>query len=229
MAYTLHELRAADGRAFSPFCWRARMALAHKGIVPVLRPSRFSDIREIGHGCRTVPVLFHGGACFTDSWDIAVYLERELPDAARLFAGAGDRHYARFLHHWAGTQLHPTIFRTIAADICDRLDPADQRYFRETREARLGGAKLESVRENQAVAVAQFRAALAPVRSLLEEQAFVAGTQPAYPDYIVFGALQWARVISPVPLLDANDPVRQWFERCLDLHGGLGRGEPAAV
>jgi hypothetical protein len=26
--------------------------------------------------------------------------------------------------------------------------------------------------------------------------------------------------------LAADDPVKAWFERCLDLHGGLGRAAP---
>ena len=26
-----------------------------------------------------------------------------------------------------------------------------------------------------------------------------------------------------------GDPVRSWFERCLDLHDGVGRREPAAT
>jgi hypothetical protein len=30
-------------------------------------------------------------------------------------------------------------------------------------------------------------------------------------------------VISPLRVLEADDPVAAWFERCLDLHGGLGR------
>jgi len=34
-------------------------------------------------------------------------------------------------------------------------------------------------------------------------------------------------VISAVPLLAEDDPVAQWFERSLDLHGGIGRAMPA--
>jgi hypothetical protein len=26
-----------------------------------------------------------------------------------------------------------------------------------------------------------------------------------------------------IPVLAADGPIRAWFERCLDLHGGLGR------
>ena len=37
------------------------------------------------------------------------------------------------------------------------------------------------------------------------------------------------RVMSPYQTLADGDPVSDWFERCLDLHGGLGRSVPAAA
>lgn len=227
MSYVLYELRGAGGRAFSPYCWRARMALAHKGIAPEVRGARFTDIPAIGHGARSVPVLLDGDAAILDSWDIAVHLDECHPSRPPLFDGIGGRHLARFVHHWVATQLHPPIFRIAAADIWERLDPADQPYFRASREQRLG-APLEALRAQQPAALAQVRTALAPLRALLGEQAFLGGAQPGYADYIVFGALQWARAMTPVQLLEPADAVHQWFERCLDLHGGLGRGERAA-
>lgn len=227
MSYVLYELRGAGGRAFSPYCWRARMALAHKGLAPELRGARFTGIPAIGHGAKTVPLLLDGDVAIHDSWDIALHLEQRHPAQPPLFDGIGGRHLAHFVHHWVATQIHPPILRLAVADIWDRLDPADQPYFRASREQRLG-APLESFRGQQANALAQLRVALAPLRGLLGEQAFLGGAQPGYADYIVFGALQWARVMTPVRLLEPEDAVQQWFERALELHGGLGRGEPAA-
>lgn len=226
MSYTLHELRAADGAAFSPFCWRARMALAHKGIAPTLRRVRFCDIAHIDGGASTVPVLFDQDFAVRDSWDIATHLDQRVAGAAPLFPTEGDRRMAGFIQPWTATQLHLPIFKVIAADIWDALDVQDQPYFRESREKRLK-APLESVRENQAAGIEQLRANLAPLRLLLATQHFLGGEQPTYSDYVVFGALQWARVISPVALLEPDDAVQGWFERCLDLHGGVGRREPA--
>lgn len=228
MTCILYDLRAADGRSFSPFCWRARMALAHKGIEPELRKVRFTDIAALGHGAKTVPVLVDGGTVVRDSWDIAIYLDEKLPQAPRLFPTEGDQRVAQFVHHWVVTQVHLPIFKAIAADIWDALDPSDQPYFRSSREKRLGGAPLESVRQNQSTTIAQLAANLAPLRMLLEKQEFLGGGQPAYADYIAFGALQWARVMGKVQLLEAGDRVTNWFERCLELHDGVGRREPAA-
>jgi glutathione S-transferase len=64
---------------------------------------------------------------------------------------------------------------------------------------------------------------------MLKRQPFVGGDAPLFADYIVFGALQWARTISPAEILAGDDPVRDWFERCLDLHGGVGGNMPAAA
>lgn len=60
----------------------------------------------------------------------------------------------------------------------------------------------------------------------LQATPYLCVDQPGYPDFQLFGAFQWARVSSPVPLVDAQDPLYAWFGRCLDLYDGLGRREP---
>jgi hypothetical protein len=35
----------------------------------------------------------------------------------------------------------------------------------------------------------------------------------------VFGALQWARKGSAVPLWDLDDPIERWMEAVLDTYG----------
>jgi len=68
---------------------------------------------------------------------------------------------------------------------------------------------------------------LSPVRKLLSRAPFIAGNEPAYADYILFGTLQWARVVSEVEVLSPDDLVAQWFVRLLNLYGGVGRAERA--
>ena len=44
MAITLYDLCGAESdRRFSPFCWRIKMALAHKGLVVETVPWRFTE------------------------------------------------------------------------------------------------------------------------------------------------------------------------------------------
>ena len=64
---------------------------------------------------------------------------------------------------------------------------------------------------------------------MLTYQPSIGGDAPLFSDYSVAGAVQWVRVISPWRVLEDDDPVKAWFGRCLDLHGGLGRRVPAAA
>jgi glutathione S-transferase len=113
----------------------------------------------------------------------------------------------------------------IVLDIFEHLLPEDQAAFRSTREQRFRQT-LEEVQADRATRVVGFRKSLEPLRRTLQGQAFLGGDQPLYADYLVFGAFQWARSISRFALLEADDPIKAWFERCLDLHGGLGRAAP---
>ena len=53
----------------------------------------------------------------------------------------------------------------------------------------------------------------------LNVQNFIAGTAPAYADHIVFGALQWGRMMSATPLLEADDPIVHWMDAVLGTYG----------
>ena len=72
-----------------------------------------------------------------------------------------------------------------------------------------------------------FRTSLDPLRRTVERQDFISGEAPAYADYVVFGAFQWVRAISDLEILAADDPVRSWRSRMLDLFDGLARRAPA--
>ena len=69
-------------------------------------------------------------------------------------------------------------------------------------------------------AVEGFRKSLDPLRLTLRMQAFLGGTAA---NYIVFGAFQWARVVSPFKLLMEDDPVHARRERLLDAFDGMAR------
>jgi glutathione S-transferase len=169
-----------------------------------------------------VPVIVDSGKVVHDSSAIAEYLEAEYPDRPSLFGGDGARGLTRFVQNWTETVLQVGLIRLVVLDIHRHIGPEDQAYFRSSREPRFGATLEEVVRDRDARLPA-FRASLDPLRRTVERQDFVAGAGPAYADYIVFGAFQWARSISEFELLAADDPVRQWRRRMLDLHGGVAR------
>jgi glutathione S-transferase len=226
MTVVLYDLVGKADRRFSPNCWRTRMALAHKGLDCEARPTRFTEISEIAGGAfKTVPVIEDRGVAIGDSWSIAKYLEETYPDEPSLFGGPGGEALSRFVQDWCVAVLHAGLFGFLILDIHAQLTPEDQAYFRSSREQRFGRT-LEEMQAGREARLDDFRKSLQPVRMTLKDAPFLGGEAPLYADYLVFGALQWARVSSPFRLLQADDPVHAWFERCLDLHGGLGRKEP---
>ncbi len=76
MALKLYELLGDHDRRFSPYCWRIRMALAHKELEAEIIPCKFTDKALFAFsGQDRVPVLQDGETASADSWDIACYLE----------------------------------------------------------------------------------------------------------------------------------------------------------
>ena len=224
MTIKLYELTAADDdRRFSPYCWRIRMALAHKGLPVETVPWRFTEKDAIAFaGSTTVPVIVNDEHSVADSWAIAQYLDEAYPDRPRLFEGEEARTLAFFFKHWCERTLHGPILRAVIMDLYGGLHEKDKPYFRASREKRFGRT-LEEVAADPSGAVAALRSALDPLRPVLAERPFVSGRTPGFADYILFGAFQWPRCMSPRKLLEPEDPVYAWRERLLDLYGGLAR------
>jgi glutathione S-transferase len=222
MSLILHQLAGRDDFRFSPFSWRARMALAHKGLDAELRDVKFSDRAPIApSGQERLPVLVDGDSWISDSWAIAEYLDDNFPDERPLFGAGSTRAVARFVNSWADSVLHGGIFGLVARDIFDHVHADDSDFFRQTREARIG-MSLEDFQAGREDRLEAFRATLTPLRLTLKEQIFLGGATPAYADYIVFGGFQWARCVSDFKILADDDPVKTWFDRVSALHGGLG-------
>ncbi|MDX8526926.1 glutathione S-transferase family protein [Mesorhizobium sp. MSK_1335] len=230
MTILLYDLVGHDAaRPFSPHCWKTKMALAHKGLSATKVPTRFLEVPEVEGGVsKTVPVIRDGERVVTDSFAIALYLDEAYPERPTLFGGEGGKATARFIERWSQFTIHPYVATVALTDLHDMQDGTNAAYFRESREQSYG-KRLEDVVAGRDAGLASFRASLKPLRSMLTYQPFIGGETPLFADYIVFGALQWARIASPYRLLEDSDSVAQWFERCLDLHGGIGRQVAAAA
>ncbi|MCM2292070.1 glutathione S-transferase family protein [Allorhizobium sp. BGMRC 0089] len=224
MAITLYSLAGADAaRPFSPHCWKAVMALHHKGLAFTEKPVGFTEVPKLEGGySKIVPILRDEDTLVADSFQIALYLEETYPYAPSLFGGEGGKAMARFVESYSQTTIHPLVTRIAICDIHAMLGPVDQAYFRESRENLLGRT-LEEFAENRDQAIGDLVNALKPLRHMLNRQPFIGGDAPLFADYIVFGALQWLKVSSGSIFLPEDDPVAHWFERLLDLHEGVGR------
>jgi glutathione S-transferase len=158
-----------------------------------------------------------------DSWTIASYLDQAYPDRPLLFGSDEARTLALFFRLWVERSVHPLVLKALVLDIYERLHDKDKPYFRESREKRFG-MTLEQYGADPKGTVASLRSALEPARPVLTERAFFSGRTPGFADYALFGAFQWARSVSPLKLLEGDDPLIAWRERMLDLAGGFARG-----
>jgi glutathione S-transferase len=228
MSILMHDLAGADPDVrFSPYCWRTRFALAHKGLPVETVAWRFTEREALAFsGQGKVPVIQDDAKVVFDSWSIAEYLEERYPTPT-LFGGSTGRAHALFVNAWADAVLVGGIARFIVRDIVDIIDPKDRDYFRSSREARFGKS-LEAVQDGREDRLGAFREALLPVRLVLRRQPWLGGAAPSYADHIVAGTMMWPRCVSRFELLEDNDPVAQWQDRVLDLYGGLGRSAKRA-
>lgn len=228
MAITFYDLCGRDSKRFSPYGWRTRMALAHKRLDYDLELVKFTEKDKVAFsGQPLVPVIRDGERTVNDSWAIAEYLEDAYPERPSLFASPEGRGMAKAINAFVNTTIQPLLFPLIVADLLEQVDPVDREYFDSSRRQRLG-RPLAEVQADREERVEGFRKALEPYRLVVKDQPFVGGTGPTYADYALFGTLQWARCTSAYGVVAPDDPIHAWFERVLDLHGGLGRSEPAA-
>jgi glutathione S-transferase len=224
---TLYDLVFQDDRRPSPFCWRAKFALKHKGLTWRDEPVGFTEKEKIAFAkSQTVPVIHDGPTPVKDSWDIARHLDSAYPEKP-LFGPA--LNHARFVAHWVDGAVHLALFPILVGDLFDRVRPVDQPYFKESRGKRLGTTDFAGFQAKaREKGVDNFRAVLEPARRVLKEQPFLSGEQAGYADYALGGAFLWARVATPLELLLPDDPVHPWRERMLDLFDGMGRKARAA-
>jgi glutathione S-transferase len=219
------ELGGRGGCRFSTFSWRTRLALHHKGLAFDVHPVSVSDKGTIAFsGQNKVPVLRHDDRIIADSWAIALHLEREFPDRASLFGGPVGETLTHFFNLWADRELVPALVPYLMRDVLDCVDEADAAHLRAQIEG-IFKKSLEQLSGERESALPAFRRKLQPVRKVLQGRTFLGGDEPAYADYILFGVLQWARVISLAAVLEPGDIVASWFDRVLDLHDGVGRKE----
>src|SRR4029077_9289934 len=97
----LYELALENGRSASPFVWRIRYALAHKGIPFETVYLGFTEIPTVfGGKFKTVPILEHADTALAESWDIAEYLDRAFPKHPLLFNTAAEHSLVRLMDAW---------------------------------------------------------------------------------------------------------------------------------
>ncbi|MBS0395418.1 MAG: glutathione S-transferase N-terminal domain-containing protein [Proteobacteria bacterium] len=220
----LYELVLENGRSASPFVWRVRYALAHKGLAFESVPLGLTDIPTVlGGRFRTVPILEHGTTAMAESWDIVQYLDRAFPQRP-LFSGPAELQMVRLVDTWLLLEVGRRLLPLYLLDVHDAARPEDREYFRRSREAYFGGTSLEALAAGRAAQLPAVRAALEPLRLQLAQAPFLGGTAPNFADYVVLGLFQWIGSVCTLPPLAGDDAVlRGWLERGFALYDGIGQ------
>lgn len=222
MSVVLYDLVDRDGRRYSPYGWRIRMALLHKRLGYDVELCHHSAPKLAFTGQNLVPVLVDRGVVICDSWNIARHLDAAYPEHPLLLNDQRTRSFASFVNTWTDTIVGRPLVRSLYLDIWRSLHPAaDADAFRHKREAR-AGTSLEALHARRTQDFEEVNRNLAPLAALLAQQPYIAGEEPAYVDYIVFGTLQMPRIlVGADPLSPEQAAIRQWRERLQAWQDGL--------
>lgn len=217
----LYELVGRDKNAsFSPFVWRVKLALEHKGLSYETIPLHFTEIKDALSfaNASTVPVLVDGKNVISDSWEIVCYLEEAYPGRRGIFS---DHHAAKLFNFQMGMPLLAPLFRTIVSDIYLVIHDMDKDYFRNSREARIG-CTLEEAAKDYGQSLSIFKANLVPYSQFFKREQYIGGASPSYQDYALYAMFLWARATSDKKLLEDNDPLTAWIVRMDKACNGIG-------
>jgi glutathione S-transferase len=230
MTIQIYELCGADPKhLFSPHCWKVRMAVAHKELAWETIPVPFTRVAGTEGGeSRRMPVIRDGDTVVEESFEIAKYLENQYPDKPSLFGGEGGEALTLQIINWSLLSLHPEVAKLCLMDIYQALAPADQEFFRASRE-KMFGCTLEEFSSKHPKNADALNRALKPLELTLKQQPFIGGDTPLFGDYVVFGALQWLNTTASVDYLTGDTPVTRWFNTLLDMYEGMGRAGKVAA
>ncbi|MEM0910607.1 MAG: glutathione S-transferase N-terminal domain-containing protein [Pseudomonadota bacterium] len=218
------ELTGADKSIqFSPYCWRTRMALLHKGLAFETVPWFFSDKSSTASsGTETVPVIRDNDTWVSDSWNIVTYLDDTYPETPALLPNQESLALARLVESTCHTYVYPALFPIVLTQVYEVIPPECQPYFRETREA-FFGTTLENITIDEATGKINLAKALSHFDAMFKTQPFLCGESVGYADYVLFGVLKWADVVSRYDVLDKTSLVGVWFDKVDALFDGHGQ------
>ena len=227
MAIKLYDLAGSDSEIlFSPYCWRVRMSLLHKGVEFTSIPWRFLEketIAESGH--KAVPVINDDGTWVGDSWEIAKYLDEKYPNKPALLNGAEGEAHALLVQELCASLVFPAAIPIAIYPVSQLLDDENRAYFVKTREAALG-AKLSDINADPETGKANLEKALAPFNKMLKNTQFMGGDKPTYADYCLFGVLKWADIVSSYRPINDSSALGKWFVRLENMYDAHAANAP---
>src|SRR5262249_38678027 len=128
----------------------------------------------------------------------------EHPEAAPLFSSPAELSMVKSFDKWFGK---PSMFRTCIFDIFEQVRPAEQYYFRASREA-IFAHTLGQVAADSSSYIERLRAALLPLRLAFRHAPYLGGCRPTYADFIGWAAFVAFSPRTMQPLLASDGRSR---------------------
>ncbi|KZS96331.1 hypothetical protein SISNIDRAFT_407139 [Sistotremastrum niveocremeum HHB9708] len=212
-------------KAWSLNTWRARFALGFKGLrhktvwveYPDISPKMQSigasptSKKRDGSSMYTVPVIadFHvegdGPTVVSDSWKIALYLDKTYPDTPTLLP-PGTKGLQKSYIDWVEDYIFDPLFPVLLRNTTYGLNPPSAEFYRRTREAWLGKTLEEymPIGPKSEEALDKVKKNLTKLAAFLDQNAteeneqpmFIMGDQLSYGDLVLAGIFMWFKISS---------------------------------
>ncbi|MFQ3361041.1 MAG: glutathione S-transferase N-terminal domain-containing protein [Alphaproteobacteria bacterium] len=214
---TLYELSGKNDVRFSPYCWRARMALNYKNLDFKTVPIKFTEKNLIEFsGQKLLPIMVDNDIVVTDSWNIACYLDKKYLGNKNLFMDA-ELNFDHFVNQWADKMLNGAIIKIVINDITKHLDTKDKDYFIKSRSQRFG-ISPKDMADKSIDSLNQLYKYISFLNSILEKQEFISGDSIGYSDFVIAGSLKWGKQVTDVDLIDKNNTnMLIWYNKIENL------------
>ncbi|KAL1931537.1 hypothetical protein VTP01DRAFT_9680 [Rhizomucor pusillus] len=220
------KLEGLGDRYWSPNPNKTRFALNIKGLPYETVYLDFfavhSEIPKITKSDRkpTVPVIVdpNTGAVVQDSWEIALYLDKQYPDAPRsLFHGESNIGVHQLVYESMQMPIISGVFRKCVLDIMRNLSGDLAKWFRQSRENMLGCSLEEFASDADVQLEKSACATLQSVHKVLERNAYVTGSQVGYADALIAAWIYFLYVFHPdtfnAKILGQSQAFDDWWKR----------------
>ena len=213
MNIQLYELTAADGRLFSPPCWRTRLSLEWRGLKFDSVPTCYTEIKEVAEGrFTTVPIFRNESIFMADSWEINKYLDTTYAAKGKIFRNSAEEAQALFIQQ---LMLVPRTLRVILLDLFKSVAEKDKEYFRVSREKRFN-MTLEEANLPRAEGIEELVTAYQPFESYFSQPRLLGGDHINYADIIVLSHLQLPIRMGGIDLLQELPAMKGWVNLCAE-------------
>ncbi len=225
----LYDLPLKTNTCWSPHVWKARLALGYKGVpfstvwtaYPDIKPT-FPHLSTPSKPLVTLPIIkTSSGELYTDSWDIAEYLENTYPNKNSLFHGNANVHF--FFQQYIGDILFGSLRFLVVPRMPAHLDERSAEYFNRTRQVSFGVPLSELLARDPTPYLNDLKKGLKPINTTLTRtKHFLNGDEPSYSDIILLSVFLWIQVADEALLQTIlgfyeSEILKQWFERCVAL------------